>query len=57
MKDVNYDDDTLVLGSIGEVLQVNERGNCFYNTLLILQIFDPDFYYLISSIQVGIFSY
>jgi hypothetical protein len=32
MKDVNYDDDTLVLSSSVEVLQVNERGKCFYNT-------------------------
>ena len=33
MKDVNYDDDMLVLSSSGEVLQVNERGKCFYNTM------------------------
>ena len=33
MKDVNYDDDTLVLSSSGEGLQVNERGKCFYNTV------------------------
>ena len=32
MKDVN-DDDTLVHTSSGEVLQVNERGKCFYNTM------------------------
>ena len=32
MKDVN-DDDTLVLSSSKEVLQVNERGTCIYNTL------------------------
>ena len=32
IKDVN-DDETLVLGSTGEVLQVNERGKCFYNTM------------------------
>ena len=32
MKDVN-DDNTLVLSSSGEVLQVNERGKCFYNTM------------------------
>ena len=33
MKDVNYDDDTLVLSSYREVFQVNERGKCFYNTM------------------------
>ena len=33
MKDVNYDDDTLVLSSSGEVPQVNERGKCVYNTM------------------------
>ena len=33
MKDVNYDYDTLVLSSSREVLQVNERGKCVYNTL------------------------
>lgn len=32
MKDLN-DDDTLVLSSSREVLQFNERGNCFYNTM------------------------
>ena len=32
MKDVN-DDDTLVLSSYGEMLQVNKRGKCFYNTM------------------------
>ena len=32
MKDVN-DDNTLVLSSSEEVLQVNERGKCFYNTM------------------------
>jgi len=33
MKDVNYDDDMLVLSSSREVLQVNERGKCFYNNM------------------------
>ena len=32
MKDVN-DDDTLVLSSFVEALQVNEKGKCFYNTM------------------------
>ena len=32
IKDVN-EYDTLVLSSAGEVLQVNERGKCFYETL------------------------
>ena len=32
MKDVN-DDDMLVLSSFEEVLQVNESGKCFYNTM------------------------
>ena len=34
MKDVNYDDDTLVFSSFGEVLQVNERETFFYNTMM-----------------------
>ena len=33
MKDLNYDDDMLVLSSSREVLQVNERGKCFHNTM------------------------
>ena len=33
MKDVNYDDDMLVLSSSREVLQVNQREKCFYNTI------------------------
>ena len=32
MNDVN-DNDMLVLSSSKKVLQVNERGNCFYNTI------------------------
>ena len=32
MKDAN-DDDTLILSSFGEVLQVNERRKYFYNTM------------------------
>ena len=32
MKNVDGDD-TLVLSSFGEVMQVNERGECFYNTM------------------------
>ena len=32
MKHVN-DDDILVLSSSREVLQVNKRGKCFYNTM------------------------
>ena len=32
MKDVN-DDDMLVFSSSRDVLQVNERGKCFYNTM------------------------
>ena len=32
IKDVN-DDETLVLSSSGEVLEVNEREKCFYNTI------------------------
>ena len=32
MNDVNKDE-TLVLSSVGEVLQVNKRAKCFYQTL------------------------
>ena len=32
MKDLN-DDDMLFLSSSEEVLQVNKRGKCFYNTM------------------------
>ena len=33
VKDVNYEDYMLVFSSTGEVLQVNQRGGCFYKTL------------------------
>ena len=32
VKNVN-NDETLVLSSFGEVLEVNERGKCFYKTM------------------------